>query len=211
MHFKVIFNLDGSGVYIDPSEPLHLDALLSWALAPRVGANRGLGRDDRPSHVPLPLLRKNIGDEWVWAASALFPDGHQGEDLQFWRKRFRQSRADMSTGAPNLKNGQYRDWNTPIPLILTHRLVAYASGNRKECKRLLREITHLGKKRAYGHGKIISIEYPETDDDYSLVKAGVAMRYLPDNSGCRQVRLRPPYWNRVDRVSCCEIGDQVIA
>ncbi len=205
MNFKITFHLDGSGVYIDPNEPLHLDALLSWVLAPRVGANKGLGRSDKPDYVPLPLLRRNIGKHWVWAASALFPDGAQEEDLQFWRKRFRQGRADISAGVPNLKNGMYRDWNTPMPILLTSRLIAYASGNRKECRRLLRELTHLGKKRAHGYGKIIEITYDQIEEDWSILKDGKAMRWLPDETSDRLVRLRPPYWNTTERIKCCEV------
>ena len=33
-----------------------------------------------------------------------------------------------------------------------------------------------------------------------------AMRWLPDKNGARVVRTRPPYWNIVDAVPCCEVG-----
>lgn len=209
MNFKITFHLDGSGVYYNPNEPLHLDALLAWSLAPRLGIHQHLGREDAPEHVPLPLLRKTIGKHWVYQSSALIPDGPQGEDVQFWRKRFRQCRADISTGSPNLTNGTYRDWNMPIPLVLTTRLVAYASGSRKECKKLLRDLTHIGKKRAHGHGKIIRIDYDKMEQNWAIERDGLAMRWLPDESGSRLVRLRPPYWNIVGRVRCCEVGDKI--
>lgn len=209
MHFRIIFHLDGSGLYVDPNEPLHLDALLTWAMAPRLGIRGDLPRDERPQPVPLPLLRHGSDEQWVYRASALFPDGPHGEDLQFWRKRFRQNRAELSTGSPNLTNGTYRDWNTPIPLMLVPRMIAYASGSRTECKRLLKDVKYLGKKRAHGYGKVIGIDIEEIDHDWSIMRNGVAMRWLPDVRGTRLVRLRPPYWNSVDRVMCCEVGDKI--
>ena len=33
-------------------------------------------------------------------------------------------------------------------------------------------------------------------------------RWLPSLSGIRSVRIRPPYWNNIDRVMCCEVGEE---
>lgn len=44
------------------------------------------------------------------------------------------------------------------------------------------------------------------DKDWSLVRDGKAQRWLPDPSGSRVARTRPPYWNRIGAVPCCEIG-----
>lgn len=209
MKFKVTFHLDGAGVHFDPNEPIHLDALLTWALAPRQGVKRDLQRDDVPEHVSIPLLRAEIGGAWVWKASALLPQGDIFEGLQFWRKRFRESRADLSTGSPNMKNGTYRDWNMPMPLLLCRTFVAYADGSRKECKRVLKEVRYLGKKRAYGLGRIVGMDFDEMDEDWSLMRDGLAMRWLPHPDGSRLVRPRPPYWNSTGRIRCCEVGDFV--
>lgn len=206
MHFRVTFHLDGSGVALDPAEPLHLDALLTWALAPRIGVRPCLSRDDPVDPVPLPLEWSRINGANVWHASALFADGPTGEDLTFWRKRFRQGRADLTTGSPNLTNGTYRDWNMPLPLTLCTRLVGYASGSRKECKRLLREVRALGKKRAHGHGKVVGLDLDEVPEDWSLLLDGRAMRWLPTPGAARLVRPQPPYWHPADRVPCCEVG-----
>ena len=46
------------------------------------------------------------------------------------------------------------------------------------------------------------------DNDYSLTKDGLTMRFLPDKDGVRQVRVRPPYWNNVGKTSCAEIGER---
>lgn len=211
MFFKVIFHLDGSGLYFDPNEPIHLDALLAYCLAPRLGLKDYINRDDIPEECPLPLKKHTLkGGKWVWSGSALFPEGPQGEDLQFWRKRFRQDCADLTNGSPNIREGTYRDWNMPIPLVLTHKMIAYGSGGRRQCLKLLRrDIKSLGKKRAYGLGKVTKIEAIEIGKNYSIEKDGRAMRWLPNEKGSRLVRLAPPYWNRICRVMCCEVGEVI--
>lgn len=208
MFFKVVFHLDGSGLLYDPFEPLHLDALLAWTLAPRQGVSIST-RSDIPKDVELPLMKTKIEDEWVWCASALFPDGVTSEDLRFWRKRFRASKSHFTKGSPNLTNGPYRDWNMPMQIFLATRMVAYANGNRKRCKKLLREIRYLGKKRAYGLGKIIGIELQQIESDFSIIRDGIAQRWLPSSEGTRLVRPRPPYWHPYGRVKCCEVGDVI--
>jgi CRISPR type IV-associated protein Csf3 len=207
MNYRVSFHLDGSGVGYDPAEPLHLDALLAWALAPRIGVRPCLSRDDPVDLVPLPLEHSIINGAWVWHASALVPVGPTGEDLTFWRKRFRQGRAEITQGSPNLTNGTYRDWNMPLPLALITRLDAYAGGSRKEAKRLLREVRGLGRKRAHGHGKVLRLELVEVNEDWSHVREGLAMRWLPTPGAARMVRFQPPYWHPAGRVACCEVGD----
>lgn len=205
MDFKVTFHLDGSGVCYDPNEPIHLDALIAWALAPRQNF-RHLQRDELPGEINLPLNRRHIGGDWVWCASALMPEGVTAESMQYWRKRFRQGRAELTDGSPNLTNGTYRDWQMPVPLLLCHRLVAYASGSRTDVKKLLRDVRSLGKKRAHGHGQVIRMDFDEVDTDRSIFVDDVAARWLPDTSGTRLVRPRPPYWHPHGRVRCCEVG-----
>jgi hypothetical protein len=210
MNFKVIFQLDGSGVYYDPNEPIHLDSLLAWTLAPMQASRQGLTRSDAPDDIRLPLLRSTIHGSQVWHASALFPEADGHETLRYWRKKFRQDRLLLTGGSPNLQNAVYREYNMPVPLLLIPRLIAYASGNRKEVKRTLKKhLSALGKKRAYGYGRIVNIECEQTPDDWSLTADGIAMRWLPHPDGQRLVRPAPPYWNMIGRVPCLNVGDPI--
>lgn len=208
MHFRIIFHLDGSGLYYDPFEPLHLDGILAWDLAPRQGLRDCTSADDAPGDVALPLLRHGErAGPWVWRASALFPDGPTGEDLQFLRSRFRVARAELTTGSPNLAGSAYRGRNIPVPLLLARRLVAYASGDRRAALKVCRRIRALGKYRGAGYGKIIGVDAEPMDADRSLIWQGRAMRWLPHPAGTRLVRPRPPYWNSHGRVPCIAPGD----
>jgi len=209
-HLKITFELDGSGIYYDPAEPIHLDALMAVELATIQYGHRHLTRSDVPDDVRLPLCRRHIGDTWVWCASALFPAGPQTETVRHWRCRFRQDRAPgLTAGSPNLTNGVYRDWNMPVPLLLCHRLVGYATGDRREVKNILKRLKALGKKRSQGFGKIVSVAVERIEEDRALTWEGAAMRWLPAGDGVRRVRPRPPYWNPHGAVPCCEVGAEV--
>ena len=83
-------------------------------------------------------------------------------------------------------------------------MTAWALGDRKRVEQILRKhVRTLGKKRAYGHGRVNGVSVEWCDDDYSMVRDGIAMRWLPDAEGLRFVRPRPPYWNIVGAVPCC--------
>jgi hypothetical protein len=212
MIYQVTFHLDGTGLYYDPFEPIHLDALLSWCLAGlhRLEDHHPLQRDEEPCEVPLPLKKLHLGDTWIWRASALVPEGPQADGLRYWRKRFRTSRVDWTSGSPNLTNGVYREYNMPVPLLLCQRMVAWGDGSAKEARKLLgRQVKHLGKKRAYGLGRVVGIEVTPSERMSAIVHEGRALRWIPSAGGLRLVRPRPPYWNIVGRVSCCEVGDEV--
>ena len=207
---KITFHLDGAGIYLDPSEPIMLDGLLSWALAPFHCKGDPPARDEPPDDIPLPLGRWEIGGVWGWHASALFPDDDSHETLQYWRKRFRQPRAELIRGTVNVASGSYRDYNMPMPLVLTPKMTAWAFGDPNRVEQILRKhVRNLGKKRAYGKGRINEIMVEWCGEDYSLKKDGYAMRWMPRADGMRIVRPRPPYWNIMGAVPCCEIGDRV--
>jgi CRISPR type IV-associated protein Csf3 len=207
---RIEFVLDGSGVHYNPAEPITLDGLLTAALCRWHRSGEPPGRDEIPLDIPLPLNRWRMSGEWGWKASALFPMDPKGEAIVFWRKRLRQNRIELSSGSPNTVMGTYRDWNMPLPLLLTTRMVAYAFGDAHEVRReLKRNIKHLGKKRAHGRGRILSIDVQACDEDLSCVNEGRAMRWLPSPNGFRLVRPRPPYWSTVGRVASCEIGEHL--
>jgi len=210
MNFKVKIQLDGRGVYYDPNEPIMLDSLLVHFMAIIQGKSRPLQRDETPDDIQIPLMQETIQGRTLWKASAFFPVGEQFESLQFWRKKFNLDSIEFTDGSPNLTNGVYREYNMPFPLLVCRELVAYASGNRHNVERILRKnLKHLGKKRSQGKGGVVKITTCGIKEDWSWIKDGCATRFLPvDDHYARKVRLKPPYWNIVDAVHCCEIGEE---
>lgn len=205
---KVVFATDGTGVFYDPREPLMLDGLIAWCLAPmHCDTSHPPSRDEPPVDIPLPLGRWQVGGQWGWHASALFPED-DAESVTWCRKRFRVNRAELAKGNPNLSGSVYHDRNIPLAMNLSRAWVAWALGDRRRVEKVLqRNIRYLGRKRAAGHGRVISIRVEHCEEDLSVVRNGVAQRYLPLDGGLRVVRPRPPYWNRVGAIPCCDIGD----
>lgn len=213
---KVTFHLDGTGVYYDPAEPIMLDGLIAVACARRQVHGEPPSRDEPPHEFLLPLKKWEQGGAWGWCASALFPEGPTSESLVYWRKRMRHDRIELTQGSPNLTNGVYRDWNMPLPMLRTHRMVGWCvaesqgdgRGVASVLKReLRRSIRWLGKKRGHGHGRVVSVDVEHCDEDYSIERDGKLTRWMPRENGTRLVRPRPPYWNIHGRVLCGEIGD----
>ena len=213
---EITFTLDGTGVYYDPFEPPMLDAIFCVALARRQYHGEPPARDERPFEFELPLKKWHARGTWGWHASALFPDPDAQETLLHWRKRLRQNRMEITNGSPNLTNGVYRDWNMPLPLLLTRHLTGWCVAETKgDGHGIARDIRHelkrsvrwLGKKRSQGRGNIIEIAVEHCDEDCSIDKDGKFTRYMPAEDGPRLVRPRPPYWNTWNRTTCSEIGD----
>lgn len=210
MYFKVIIELDGKGVYINPLNPIHIDGLLVWALAAKQGKTEALSKNDIPDFIKIPLMMETINNSKVWKSSALFPENEGIESIQYYRKKFDTSRMEVTKGTANLIMGKYKEYNMPIPLLLINKLIGYCDGNRYEVGRILKKnIRYIGKYRSQGYGKIINIITEKTDNDYSLVKEGKAMRNYPHPKGVKICRSLPPYWNMHEAVKCLEVGDKI--
>jgi CRISPR type IV-associated protein Csf3 len=206
---KITFHLDGTGLYYNPCEPIHLDALLAWVVAGYVAPGKCIQRDDVPDVIPLPLAIWSNDKMWGFCASALFSEENIDESVLMWRKKFRENRIEqVANASPNLTNGPYRNYNVPLQLLLTHKMTAWCVGDRRKVLDLVRRIKFLGKKKSIGLGRVLSIEVLPTEENFSLVNdEGLAMRWLPLETGARLVRSRPPYWNNSDRGNHCEVGE----
>jgi hypothetical protein len=200
--------MDGTGTFYNPSEPMHLDGLLAWALCLYQTNGEPPSADEEPFEPRLPLGTWHIDGQWGWCASAILPIGEEAWGMQRFVKRFRENRIEATKGSPNLQMSTYRKYCVPMPLVLNSVFEAYAFGDRGRVHQILRRnIKFLGRKRAAGKGQVVSIETEVIDHDFSLVRDGRAMRYLPIDGAPRQVRTRPPYWNMHGRTACCEVGD----
>jgi hypothetical protein len=206
-NLRVTFILDGSGVYYDPAEPIHLDSLLVRASVPHHAPGHVPTRDEEPDDIPIPLARWHIAGQWGWKASAIFPDGVTASAMQHWRKKFRTGRIHLTNGSPNLTNATWREYNEAMPLLLCHSMVAWCVGERRKVLReLRRSVTHLGRKASMGKGRVNAILVDRVDEDWSILREGRAQRWLPAAGAPRRCRPRPPYWNNVGRIATCEVG-----
>jgi len=206
---KIIFQMDGTGIIMNPYEPVHLDSLLSYAACSEHLLRTGLERNEIPEVIELPLKKWAIENTWGWYASALFPAQTNTESLQYWRKKFRLNRINYTVGSPNLASGKYREYNAPMPLTLCKTITAYAYGYYEEIQKLLKKIKYIGKKGIYGKGRVLGYQVNYIDNDLSIYdEQGFTMRFLPQKDGKRIGRIRPPYWNRTELVKSCFVNQK---
>ena len=166
-------------------------------------------RDEKPLEIRLPFRATLINDRKIYHASALLPDDPQEEEAKAVRELF-------------CKKGEQK--YRPI-IMVCQKLIGYCvldvsskkdrNPNRPapvgEFKRSLRRFyQNMGKGRQSGHGTLLDITAERIDDDYSLIKDGKAMRWMPDPTGWRVCRVRPPYWSQHGTTTVCEIGDDYI-
>lgn len=83
MILKVRFVLDSAGIEIRPTEPIHLDGLLAWAVESRSGREYIPERNAVPTETDLPLEKYVSGEEWCWKArSEDFDDGERCKETR---------------------------------------------------------------------------------------------------------------------------------
>jgi hypothetical protein len=214
VNYKITFNLDGTGVYINPTDPIHIDALLSWVMTPlKIEKDKRIfDRDSVPDKIPIPITMGEINGHRIFCASALSPEGNFNYASEFYKKSFNLNHIDITHGSPVLTNGKYRSYKNNMQLLLTHKMIGFFNSNSsiKELNRLFKNIRYLGKKSAYGYGKVISTQIEEVECGYYWFKDGKTMRFIPHENGNRFIRATPPYWNNHNKVRCLDVDVSII-
>jgi len=206
---KVIFEMDGAGIEYSPHEPLHLDGLLSWCLVEK-SPEYTHDRDGQPTELDLPLKKWESPEDWCWKASALAPEGWNMETIRYVRRHFDVSLAVLSAGKPNTIGLRYKDRNDPHTFQLVTALAAYVDTDEPEIvQRELVKLKYLGRGAARGNGRIRKIRFEPAAEDFSVIKNGIAARYVPHPQGWKFVRCRPEYWRTPGRVHCFTPGDEI--
>lgn len=188
-----------------------IDAIL-WAQAQKIQ----YGRDDffEPNvpfnrSVDLPLKKIENNEYWYWSASfAQWPDNYaDGKD--HWSKRVRSGLLHFLNynGKINQGSGRYKGYRMPVFYRHAVSVSWYAVGNKLEIKRLLTGVTHLGKKCAYGWGRVIAWQVESWKDDWSIKRDGKLMRAVPilnnqKKTGTIFYGYRPEYWYHGNQALC---------
>lgn len=209
MLLKILFELDGAGVEYVPYEPIHLDGLLSWCLVEK-RPDYTHDRDIAPTDLDLPLKKWESPEGWCWKASSLMPEGWNMETVRYVRRHYDVNLATLSAGKPNTIGLRYKDRNDPHTFQLVNQLAAYIDTDEPDLiPRELSKLKYLGRGPARGNGRIQKIRVEPTDEDFSVIKNGIASRYVPHPDGWKFVRCRPEYWRTMGRVHCFAPGDEV--
>lgn len=106
---KITFRIQGG--LVSPPYPIHLDALLAYAVT-----MARLDPDDPPADIAalreiandLPLERYEQDGEWVWKASALMPLGTIRNTSRFFTQRLDKKAYAVHVGEGRIQLGRYQ-------------------------------------------------------------------------------------------------------
>jgi len=188
---------------VEPSSPLHLDALLAWAAVAEATANG----DEEPlvAQETLPLER----DLGVWCASALSFEVLAPPSMRFCTKRtdvpdIAQAVANgLIASAPNKFDINRGPWRQSLYFFTVQHAItasAWCIGDAERIAALLDRVRYLGARRRNGHGKIARISVTHDDDAHARWRERVLPEqqegYLP-----LMATTAPPYWDRTRQVA----------
>jgi len=173
-----------------------LDALLEWCMSRHVGQDFGLAHalDERrasyePGLIPIPVARRRV-EGFAWpiplCSSPIFRARRDG--VEHFARRFDPDPALIAGAERKVyasNSGEFKSYRLPLRVRLVEKIAWFAVGDRKEVRRLLRDVYSLGKKSSQGHGRIASweVEHWEGREDWCWLAPSesgpVLMRSLP--------------------------------
>ncbi|HDR9131987.1 TPA: hypothetical protein QDA91_003112 [Burkholderia vietnamiensis] len=215
---KVTFHLETP--YVSPGYPIHLDALVAYAMTQSSldllpeGADV---QDLRALADRLPFGRHEQDGEWVWQASALMPAGVVRHSSHFYtQRRNERTYADL-VGSGEIIQGRYRvgreldPYGLTIdtargvhrnmlghyPLTSTDALVAWCIGDEEWLQEVMIDsgyLTHIGARRRAGHGRVRAIEIQADEAASDLWRMRVRPWPMLADDAPVQAAWKAPYW-----------------
>jgi CRISPR type IV-associated protein Csf3 len=171
------------GARIAGYDPVNLDNLLARAVVNEATAGWGLPDEPGAYRLPVPLkcLWRSRAGLPLWAATQFTPVGMSVRDVAYWHKRAQTGAwTGTKSGQFAIKStaGRWMERRVPLPTVVALEWQAQCIGNPEEIARLLRHITHVGKRRSNGFGEIERWEVEEAPA-FELVAGGALTRPLP--------------------------------
>ena len=221
--FEVVLTLGTQPIFYDA---LTLDGLLAYSVVQRATQGRGYPESAEPYWIPLPLsiMWHHENGLPLWAATRFSPIDKNSENPVYWHKReftptFLKRKKNGTPPNLNFTNGVHKSYRIPMPAQTASTWCAYGQGDIQSVASLLSEITHVGKKRTYGYGRVLTCEVNPIDVpalplgfDNRLIKAipfafKLDNPQLWDDADGLEMQARfcgwtPPYWHGACMESC---------
>ncbi len=155
---------------------------------------------DRIPELPLKRWR----DVYVASVSIFEPETELAVYQFYKRGDFPFPRGKIRRGS-----GFFKDFIIRATYVPAHRAVFYATGELEEVKRLVAKISALGKERNVGFGAVRRVEVKEVEEEWGLVRGGLAMRPIPVRllrryEDAAYLAYKPPYWAK-ESVDLCAV------
>jgi hypothetical protein len=202
-----------SGIVSDQWLPL--DAILfAQACREELGPQLATlpGGDDPDVSLPLAVIHSDT-PYWYYACSWAQPQPWwTAEGRDHWNKRFDSKFADLvdfsgKRGKVVIEQGRYKAYHMPLFYYVADKVEWYCVGDRTRIADLLSTVTHAGKKRVQGWGRIIRWEIESWPEDWSVWRDGKLTRGVPAEDVAGQgafdfihYGLRPSYYRAENQV-----------
>lgn len=207
---------------------INLDAILAYAVLKEqdaLDAPSVVQAMEFPDDPEIPLDRWTVepeeevderlldedGNLWGWAASLPLIDTGTETTVELRKMTAVAKMADYTTNKSyNAGLGPGKAKNLKFPAILCRSIRWHVGGDADEIIRLLREhITHLGKLRNHGHGRVLRWEITEImDTPWTPIQNDALTRPMPrgyTDGPVRSIAIRPPYFHRSRQVAHVDI------
>jgi hypothetical protein len=167
----------------------------------------------------LPLAIEHPGRrKWYYRCSwAQWSHSVEGQD--HWNKRFDSKFADLidwggRRGKVHIEQGKYKAYHMPLFYRAALWVEWYCVADRQRLEDLLCTVTHIGKKRAQGWGRVARWDIEPWGEDWSVWRPdGRLMRGIPveDAKGdgpfdFMHYGIRPSYWKKNNQMPLVKPG-----
>ena len=162
------------------------------------------------NELKLPLKRFYFAeDKYIYHASVSIFDTNEAYVTTIYKKfcerylnlnKIKRKKIDRT-------RGHFKDWSVKLVYIPARKVVFYANGDPEMIEELLQGLPGLGKKTSIGFGAIKSFKIETIEEDWSIVKDGIAMRSIPIEavsaySESVVMAWKAPYWAK-ENVDLC--------
>lgn len=195
-------------VILPPYGHIHLDALLAWAVCESEMRPPALD-EEQITAVEIPIERSECGRFHLCSSSS---STTRERDKRWLNKRFPIGEWQMLGGGKSAQRvqtgaGPSKGFRVPVEAVFLDgdRLTWWCVGERAPIERLLRAVTHVGRRRAVGEGEVRewSVSPCEAWPGFPILRDGAPLRPLPYDDGrvtgahvLRMGRYTFPYWLR---------------
>ncbi|NUU96747.1 hypothetical protein [Marinitoga sp. 1138] len=202
---------------------LHLDGIVAYLDAIDKFGQK-LFEFSRMEYLPeleRPLPFKKTGMVYNASAAIFLPEA----EMRFIRiyKRFEDKYSDvLKKKKLRIGSGFFRSFAIAEPYIPATHVIFYGNGNVKRIKYLFENyLIGIGNDIRIGFGAIRDIIIENINNDYSLIKNGMAMRTIPikmlkDYEDTAYITYKQPYWYKTNATLCvapgmrCELNEKYI-
>lgn len=165
-------------------------------------------RESQQIRLPFSLKLTN-SEAYFYSCSFAVWSPDVKEDHQSYSKRFDLKYSDVidfgkKAGKIRLSAGRYKNYHIKVYYRTATYIDWYAHGEKEEIERLLKFVTHLGKKTVQGWGAVLRWDVEDWHEDWSVrgFEDNRLMRAVPVKGDGFIYGVRPSYWNPKHQFPC---------